>query len=128
MQSLYEHMGETYRQEGDYFVPNLELPETGTYQLGKYGHMRRRYLQEHHPAIYNTLLLSGKLFEHLSEIDQICHARMERLCTAMAIQEDVIETLKAADQLEWVRRMNSVHNRAEEIVCTELVYTEDGRA
>lgn len=115
-------------RRGGYFVPNLKLPETGTYQLGKYGRMRRRYLQEHHPAIYNTLLISGKLFEYLSEIDQTCHARMERLCTAMAIQEDVAEALKATDQLEWVRRMNSIHNRAEEIVCTELVYTEDGRA
>ena len=128
MKSLYERMGGTYRREGDYFVPNLALPEAATQSIGKYGRMRRCYLQEHHPAIYNTLLLSGKLFEHLSEIDQTCHARMERICTAMAIQEDVTETLKTADQLEWVRRMNSIHNRAEEIVCTELVYTEDGRA
>ena len=128
MQSLYERMGGTYRQEGVYFVPNIALPEAGTYRLGKYGRMRRRCLQEHHSAIYNTMVLNGKLFEHLSEIDQTCHDRMERICTAMAVQEGVTEALKASDQLEWIRRMNSIHNRAEEIVCTELVYTEDGRA
>ena len=127
MQSLYERMGGTYRQEGDYFVPDIELPETGTHHLGKYGHMRRRYLWEHHPAIYNTLVLNGKLFEHLAEINQTCHDRMERICTAMAVQEGVTEALKASNQLEWVRRMNSIHNCAEEIVCTELVYAEDGR-
>lgn len=128
MQSLYERMGGTYRQEGDYFVPDLALPDTGTYPLGKYGRMRRRYLKEHHSALYNTLLLNGTLHHHLAEIDQTCHEHMERICTAMAAQEDVTEVLKASDQLEWVRRMNGIHNRAEEIVMAELVYTEGGRA
>ena len=128
MKSLYERMGGTYRQEGDHFVPNLVLLDTVTYQLGKYGRMRRRYLKEHRPALYNTLLLNGTLSQHLAEIDETCHERMERLCAAMATQEDVTEALKASDQLEWVRRMNGIHNRAEEIVTAELVYTEDGRA
>lgn len=128
MKSLYERMGGTYRQEGDYFVPNLILPDTGAYRLGKYGRMRRRYLKEHRPALYNTMTLNGTLHQHLAEIDQTCHERMERLCAAMAAREGVTEALKASDQLEWVRCMNGIHNRAEEIIIAELVYTEDGRA
>ena len=128
MKSLYERMGGTYRQEGDYFVPNLALPYTGAHSLGKYGRMRRRYLKEHRPALYSTMLLNGTLIQHLAEIDQTCHERMERICTAMAAQEGVTEALKTSDQMEWVRRMNGIHNRTEEIVMAELVYTEDGRA
>lgn len=128
MKSLYERMGGAYRQEGDYFAPNFALPDTGAYSLGKYGRMRRRYLKEHRPAIYNTMTLNGTLSQHLAEIDETCHERMERICTAMAAQEGVTEDLKAADQMEWVRCINGIHNRAEEIVMAELVYTEDGRA
>ncbi|NCE65842.1 TnpV protein [Pseudoflavonifractor sp. 524-17] len=128
MKSLYERMGGTYRQEGDYFVPNLVLPDTGAYPLGKYGRMRRRYLKEHYPALYNTMILNDTLHQHLVEIDQTCHERMEHICAAMAAQEGVTEALKTFDQLAWVERMNGIHNRAEEIVMTELVYTEDGRA
>jgi hypothetical protein len=129
MQSLFERMGGTYRREGDYFVPNIELSVAATdIPIGKYGRMRRRYLKEFHPGLYSRLVLSGKLHEHLAEIDQTCHERMERICTAMAKQESVTEALKSADQMEWVRRMNSIHNRAEEIVTAELVYAEDGRA
>lgn len=128
MKSLYERMGGTYRQDGDYFIPNLALPDTDAYRLGKYGRMRRRYLKEHYPALYNTMTLNGTLYQHLAEIDETCHERIERLCTAMAAQEGVTEALKASNQLEWVRRMNGIHNRAEEIVMAELVYTKDGRA
>ena len=128
MKSLYERMGGTYRREGDYFVPNLALPDTGAYRLGKYGRMRRRYLKEHRPALYNTLLLNGTLHQHLAEIDKTCHERMKRICADLAAQEGVTEALKASDQLEWVRCMNGIHNRAEEIVMAELVYPEDGRA
>lgn len=73
MKSLYKHMGGTYRQEGDYFVPNLALLDTDAYRLGKYGRIRRRYLKEHSPALYNTMLLGGTLHRHLAEIDQTCH-------------------------------------------------------
>lgn len=128
MKSLYERMGGTYRHEGDYLVPNIELPDTGTAQLGKYGRMRRRYLQEYRPGLYARLVTSGKLYEHLEEIDRICHERMERICAAMAAREGVTEALKASNQMEWVRRMNNIHNRAEEIVISELVYAEEGRA
>lgn len=122
MKSLFEHMGGTYRKEGDYFIPNLVLPDTGDYQIGKYGRMRKHYLKEHREVLYTNLLMSGTLFKHLAEIDQSCNERMEIITSAMAKQEGVTEALKAADPMEWVRRCNSIHNRAEEIVLTELVY------
>ncbi len=115
-------MGGTYRQAGDYLIPNLTLPDNGDYQLGKYGRMRRTYLKEHHKVLYTNLVVEGKLFEHLAEIDQSCNKRMEIIVSAMVKQEGVTEALKAADQMEWVRRMNNIRNRAEEIVLTELVY------
>lgn len=122
MKPIFEEMGGTYRQVGDYFIPNLVLPDDGNYQIGKYGHMRRSYLKEYHPILYNNYLLEGTLFKHLAEIDQACDERMKILVSAMAKQEGVTEALKAADQMEWVRRINSIRNCAEEIILTELVY------
>ena len=122
IKSLFEEMGGTYRQEGDYLIPNLALPDEPEYQIGKYGRMRRSYLKEHRPVLYANLLTSGTLHRHLAEIDQACNERMEIIVSDMARQEDVTEALKAADQMKWVRRMNSIRNRAEEIVLTELVY------
>lgn len=122
MKSIFEQMGGTYRQVGDYLIPNLVLPDTSDYQIGKYGRMRRSYLKEHHPTFYRTLILDGTLFKHLAEINQACNERMEIITSVMAKQEGVTEALKAAEQMEWVRRKNSIHNRAEEIVLTELVY------
>ena len=115
-------MGGTYRQEGDYLIPSLSLPDESEYQIGKYGRMRRSYLKEHRPVLYANLLTSGTLHRHLAEIDQACNERMEIIVSAMAKREEVTETLKASDQMEWVRRMNNVRSRAEEIVLTELVY------
>ena len=122
MKSIFEEMGGTYRQVGDYFIPNLVLPDDGNYQIGKYGRMRRSYLKEHHPILYNSYMLEGTLFKHLAEIDQACNERMEIIVSAMSEQEGVTEALKATDQMEWVRRKNNIRNRAEEIVLTELVY------
>lgn len=122
MKSLFEEMSGTYRQVGDYFIPNLVLPDTGDYQIGKYGRMHRNYLKEHRPAFYSTLIFDGTLFKHLAEIDQACKERMEVITSAIAKQEGVTEALKASDQMEWVRCKNSIHSRAEEIVLHELVY------
>ena len=122
MKSLFEEMGGTYRQVGDYFIPNLVLPDTGNYQIGKYGRMRRSYLKEYHKILYNNYVIDGTLFKHLSEIDQACNECMEIIVSDMAKKEGVTEALKAADQMEWVRRINSIRNRAEEIILTELVY------
>ena len=122
MKTIFEKMGGTYRQVGDYFIPNITLPDDGEYQIGKYGRMRRSYLKEYRKILYNNYVLEGTLFRHLAEIDQACNERIENIVSAMAKQEGVTETLKAADQIEWVRRMNSIRNRAEEIVLHELVY------
>ena len=85
--------------------------------------MRRRYLKEHRHALYADLILRGTLMKHLSEIDRSCNHRLEIIEAAMMKQEGVTETLKASDQMEWVRRRNSIHSKAEEIILTELVYT-----
>ena len=122
MKSLYEQMGGAYRQEGDYLIPNLLPPEGSDTPLGKYGRLRRTFLQEHHNGIYTAMLMDGPLWDHLHEIDQSCKERLDRIETQMAERENVTETLKAANQMEWVRRMNSIHNWAEEIVLHELVY------
>ena len=122
MKSIFEEMGGTYRQVGDYFIPNITLPDDGEYKIGKYGRMRRNYLKEYRKILYNNYVLEGTLFKHLAEIDQACNERIENIVSAMAQQEGVTEAFKAADQIEWVRRMNSIRNRAEEIVLHELVY------
>ena len=122
MKTIFEEMGGTYRQVGDYFIPNITLPDDGEYQIGKYGRMRRSYLKKYRKIFYNNYVLEETLFKHLAEIDQACNERIENIVSAMAKQEGVTEALKAADQIEWVRRMNSIRNRAEEIVLHELVY------
>ena len=122
MKSLFEEMGGTYRQEGDYLVPNLTLPDDDDYEIGKYGRMRLRYLKEHRKILYTNYVTEGTLSKHLSEIDQACNERMENIVSATAKQEGVTETLKAADQMEWVRRMNRIRNRAEELVLREVVF------
>ena len=122
MKIIFEEMGGTYRQVGDYFIPSITLPDDGEYQIGKYGRMRRSYLKEYRKILYNNYVLEGTLFKHLAEIDQIGNERIENIVSAMAKQEGVTEALKAADQIEWVCRMNSIRNRAEEIVLHELVY------
>ena len=121
--SFFEQMGGTYTQVGDYLLPNLVLEEGELQPIGKYGRMRRRYLKEHRPVLYSNLLTAGKLYRHMTEIDQACEKRMELLTHQMAKQEGVNEALKAIDQMEWVRHMNSIRNRAEENVLHELVFT-----
>ena len=122
MKTIFEEMGGTYRQVGDYFIPNITLPDDGEYQIGKFGRMRRSYLKEYRKILYNNYVLEGTLFKHLAEIDQACNERIENIISAMAKQEGVTEALKATNQMEWVRYMNSIRNRAEEIILTELVY------
>ena len=122
MKSIFEEMGGTYRQVGFYLIPNLVLLDAGNYQIGKYGRMRRSYLKEYRKILYNNYVLEGTLFKHLAEIDQACNERMKNIVSAMAKQEGVTEALKAADQMEWVRHINSIRTRTEEIILTELVY------
>ena len=123
MKSLFEEMGGTYRQEGDYLIPNLALPDEPEYQIGKYGRMRRSYLKEHRPFLYTNLLTSGTLHRHLAEIDQACNERMAIIVSDMARQEDVTEALKAADRLDQIRIFQSCN----EIACGSNRILCDGR-
>ena len=125
MKSLYEELGGTYRQVGDYFIPDIELPERH-YEIGKYSRMRHRYHNEHRKIQYTTMILDGTLYDHLEEIDRICNERMETMVATMKKQQGITEELKAADQLAWVGAMNNIRNAAEEIILRELVYEEDG--
>ena len=112
----------TYYQTGDYLLPDLGLTEAEQRPLGKYGRMRLRYLEEHRPGLYTRLLLSGKLMEHVQEIDSTCQGQLEQLPRQMQEREGVTDALKAENQMEWVQRMNAIHHQVEEILFTELVF------
>ena len=118
--SLFERMGGTYHQEGDYFLPDLTVPELPA--IGIWGQRRRRYLKEHRQALYTALLLSGKLNDHLSEVDEQAEAMFSQLVKQMAAQDSITEQFKADNQMEWVRQMNSARNRAEEVIYNKLIY------
>ena len=110
-----------YTRNGDNLFPALYL-EDANLPIGKYGLLRKSYLKEHKRGWYSSLLLTGKLDAHLAEIDHSCNERIELIMNQLAERERVTESLKAADQTTWVARMNSIRERAEEIVLSELVY------
>ena len=116
--SIFEQMGGTYIQQGDYILPNLTLPTEEKQSIGIWGQRHARYLKQHRKILYNNLLTNGKLNKHLAEIDREAGEMFERLLKQMANSEDVTEQLKAKNQMEWVRRMNNIRNRAMEIVYT----------
>ena len=120
--TIFEEMGGTYTQAGDYLLPDLKLPEEEQQPIGVWGQRHRRYLKEHRRATYATLLTSEKLNSYLSDIDRQAEELFSRLVKHMAEAEGVTEQLKADNQMEWVRRMNSIRNRAMEIVNSELIY------
>ena len=110
----------TYHWEGDYLIPDLEAPEAP--KIGKFGTLRHKYLRSRHRGIFDGMLLEGSLNPHLEQIDRQANEMLERLTAQMAQAEGVTEALKAKDQLAWVRAMNSIKNRAEEIVLNDLIY------
>ena len=114
--------GLTYMLCGDYYLPDLNLSDADKTPLGHYGRMRLNYLREHRPGLYTRLILSGKLYEHLAEIDQTSRRRMEQIIPRMVQAEGIDEKLKAKDQMAWVGWMNSILQRAEEIILQELIY------
>ena len=114
--------GLTYTLHGDYYLPDLNLSDANKTPIGRYGRMRMTYLQEHRPGLYTRMILSGKLYDHLSEIDQTCQDRLDRMIPQMATLEGINEVLKARDPMAWVGRMNSIHQRAEETIFAELIY------
>ena len=115
-------MGGTYTQVGDYLLPDLKLPEEEQQPIGVWGQRHRRYLKDHRRATYATLFTNGKLNSYLADIDRQAEEMFSRLVKQMAEAEGVTETLKAANQMEWVGMMNSIRNKAMKIVNTELIY------
>ena len=111
----------TYTRVGDYYIPNLKLAEQPDKPIGKYGRMRRRYLKEYRPVLYNSLLLSEKLYSHLLEIDETANARMDILMPQLMKATGVTEELKAANPMKWVGLANACKAQAEELVLTELI-------
>ena len=120
MKTTFETLGGTYRQEGDYLLPNLEAPESP--QICIWGERRRRYLREHEKAAYTAMLLSGELNAHLEEVDRSASEMFDRLVTRIAEREGITEQLKAANPMEWVQRMNDIRSCVIEIVSATLIY------
>ncbi len=118
--SLFEQMGGTYRQEGDYLLPNLLAPEEP--KIGLWGQRRRKFLKEHRRSLYNSMLYSGTLNTHLEEVDRTASEMFDRLVKQMAAQQGITEELKAQDQLAWVGAMNNIRSAAEEMVAHEIIY------
>ncbi len=114
-------MNINYIRVGDYFIPDLTLPEE-THPIGRWGRMHREYLKEHRPIQYNCLLLSGKLWTYLADLNQQAQDRQERMIDQMKVFEGITEALKASDPTVWVQRMNNIRTRAEEIIREELIY------
>lgn len=111
-------------KNGDYLIPNLALSEQPTQPIGKYGRMRKTYLQEQRPALFNSLLLSEKLYLHLLEIDQTANERLNRLMPPLMKAAGITEQLKKTDQMKWVGLMNTVKTQVEEIIFAELIYCD----
>jgi len=110
-----------YIQNGDHLIPDLTL-NAQPMPLGKYGRMRKKYLQEHRPVLWNSMILSEKLYPHLREIDETANRRLEQLMPELMKRNGVTESLKASDPMKWTRLMNNLKAQAEEIIFNELLY------
>ena len=113
----------TYTMNGDYQIPDLKLSEQPEKPLGKYGRMRKAYLKEHRPILYNQLLMSEKLYPHLLEIDETAQSRLEQLMPQLTKDAGATEQLKASDPMRWVGLMNTCKAQAEEILMAELIHS-----
>lgn len=114
-----------YELQGDYYIPCLVLPDTEERPIGIWGRKHLDYIKEHRPVLYTDLVLSGKLYSYLADIDTQARNKLDLLVTQLAEKEGTNDCLKAQDQLALVRAMNNIHNRAEEIVLKEMIYGED---
>ena len=124
MEKLKERITENgidYILVGDYYIPDLKLPEENR-PIGRYGRLHREYLKQEHPARYSSLILTGKLWTYLADLNEQAEERLDLIIEQMKATEGVTEELKARNQLEWVGRMNNIRNRAEEIIKNELIY------
>ena len=121
--TLFEQLGGTYTQIGDYLLPDLSLPaEKEPGNVGVWALRHKRYLKQHHKVLYYNLLTSGKLDSHLADIEEQAQQLFLRLVKELAEKEGVTEQLKSADQMAWVRKMNNIRNRAAEMVNNEVIY------
>ena len=121
MKSLFEQMGGTFTQQGDYFLPDLKLSPEEKRPIGVWGQRRLRYLREHHPILYTNLKTSGQLRSHLADVEEQANDLFLRLVKDYASSEGVTEQLKAEDPMEWVRKMNGIRVRVTEVVCVNLI-------
>ena len=113
----------SYIKNGDYLIPNLSLSPQEQQPLGKYGRMRKQYLQEHRPVLWNTMILSEKLYPHFREVDQTANRRMEQMMEELKKSAGVTEELKASNPVMWVGMMNNLHAQAEEVILRELIFS-----
>ena len=114
----------TYTLVGDYYIPNIALPEENR-PIGRWGRLHRNYLEKHHPILFNDLVLSGQLWTYLADLNEQAQERLSLIVEQMKASEGVTEELKAADQMAWLGAMNSIRNRAEEIILGEMIYGGD---
>ena len=122
--TLFEQLGGTYTQQGDYLLPNLALPaEKETGNIGVWALRHKRYLKQHHKVLYYNLLTSGKLHSHLADIEEQAQQLFLRLVKELAEKEGITEQLKSTSQMKWVGKMNAIRNAATEIINRELIYT-----
>lgn len=122
---IYDNNSLWYELHGDYYLPCLAIPEEEVHTIGIWGRKHQQYLREHRPIIYSNLALSGKLYSYLADIDTQARNKLDLLVTQLAEKEGIDEQLKAQDQMAWVRAMNNIRNRAEEIILKELIYGEE---
>ncbi len=120
MKTIFEEMGHSYSEVGGYHLPNLIMPDTPSF--GIWGQRHLRWLRQNQRVTYTNLLTTGRLYNYLQDIDTHANEQYELLIRQLAKAEGVTEQLKAEDQLEWVKRMNSIRNRAEELICQEVIY------
>ena len=121
--TLFEQLGGTYTQQGDYLLPNLTLPaEKETGNIGVWALRHKRYLKHHHKELYYNLLTSGKLHSHLSDVEEQAQDLFSRLVKELAEKEGITEQLKAADQMTWVQKMNNIRSRVTEVVNAEVIF------
>lgn len=113
--------GMEYILVGDYYIPDLQLPE-GTCPIGIWGRMHKDYLEQYHPVLYNDLILTGKLWTYLADLNEQAQNRLDCIIAQMKEAEEITEELKSQDQMAWVKAMNSIRNRAEEIIKVDMIY------
>lgn len=122
MKSLFEQLGGTYTRQGDYCLPDVCLPPEEERPIGVWAQRRRQYLKQHHKILYYNLLTSGKLHSHLADVEEKAHSLFLRLVKEYAEKEGVTEQLKAENPMEWVRRMNNIRERVNEVVNAEMIF------